>query len=167
MLVVLFGQPGAGKTFIGEILQKNFGFFHYDGDLAIPKKLIHALKRREVISDAMRDDFFSKLIKHVKTYKKKNQNLAVSQTFIKEKYREQFLRAFPETLFILITANTAIREKRLQKENNFTLSLFYWRKMAAIFETPKIKHFEITNNSEGEEEIIKQLTELFNQKDTQ
>lgn len=158
---MLFGQPGAGKTFIGEILQKNFGFFHYDGDLAIPKKLIHALKRHEVVSDAIRDDFFSKLITHVKTYKKKNQNLAVSQTFIKEKYREQFLRAFPETFFILITANTVIREKRLQKENNFELSLFYWRKMATIFESPKIEHHIIVNNAKGEKEVSQQLRKIL------
>jgi shikimate kinase len=31
-LLVLFGLPGTGKTYVGKILEKDFGFFLHDGD---------------------------------------------------------------------------------------------------------------------------------------
>lgn len=35
MLLILFGLPGCGKNYVGEILQSSFGFYFYDGDDAL------------------------------------------------------------------------------------------------------------------------------------
>lgn len=161
MLFVLFGLPGAGKTHVGKLLQEHFGFYLYDGDLAMPKALLRALRNHEEISDYLRDEFFSQLIDNVKRYKKKYPHLVVAQTFIKEKYREQFLHSFPNAVFIFITANRLVREKRLMNRKKPALLLSYWQKMARIFEPPTIKHFAIVNNTEGDHEVIAQVKKIL------
>lgn len=158
---MLFGQPGAGKTFVGKLLKKQVGFYFYDGDRSIPKSFWLALKNHEPISDIMREAFFIRLIRNVSRYQKKHQNIAVAQTFLKEKYRKLFLCSFPDAIFILITAETLIREKRLLTRKKPIMSLSYWQKMASLFEPPKIAHSKLVNNRKGEEEILHQLMQTF------
>lgn len=161
MLLVLFGQPGAGKTFVGKLLKKQVGFYFYDGDLSIPKSFWFTLKNHEPISDIMREAFFTRLIRTVNHYQKKHQNIIIAQTFVKEKYRKLFLHSFPDAVFILITAETLIREKRLLTRKKPIMSLSYWQKMASLFEPPKITHSKLINNKKGEEEILQQLTQIL------
>lgn len=155
-LLVLFGLPGAGKTYIGKFLEKHFGFYFYEGDQDMPQQLKDAIVA-ETVTDQMRDAFFDKLIAGVREIQNRYSKIVISQTFIKEKYREQFLTAFPNAEFIYVEANTPLREKRLLVRDSFRLPLEKWQKMSAIFEKPRIKHSTLQNNTEGDVEIKKQL----------
>jgi gluconokinase len=159
-LVVLFGLPGAGKTFIGKLLQKEFGFYFYEGDNDMPQELKDAIVN-ETVTDRMRNNFFTVLISRIKALQNTHNKVVLSQTFIKEKYRRQFLAAFPQAKFIYIDAETSLRESRLLHRDRFRLSLEKWQKMSAIFEKPQIKHETIQNNNEGEETLRKQLQLLL------
>ncbi len=158
-LYAIFGLPGAGKTFIGQILKKDFGFYLYEGDQDMPPELKTALEKQEAVNDELRDAFFEKLINSIKQLLNQHENIVVTQTFIKEKYREQFLQAFPQASFILVEANDVIREERLVKRKEWQLDLEYWRNMATLFEQPQIPHQTILNNN-GEEEVKKQIHSL-------
>jgi gluconokinase len=160
-LVVLFGLPGAGKTFIGRLMQKHFGFYTYEGDESMPAALKQAIQKQEVVSDTLRDAFFEDLIEKVNKLQSEHPKLVVTQVFIKEKYREQFLQAFPHAKFILVESPANVREARLLRQKTWQLDLPYWKKMADIFEAPQITHVTIQNTIEGEEEIKKQLQVLL------
>ncbi|MEK7570778.1 MAG: AAA family ATPase [Patescibacteria group bacterium] len=160
-ILVLFGLPGAGKTFVGELLQKNFGYYLHDGDLDLPPNMLEAIQKRAIVTDSMRDVFFVKLIKSVQKLQKHTEKLVISQTFIKEKYREAFLAAFPESTFFLIETQELIREQRLQKRKKFPLDLVYAKKMVRSFEPSTLSYIAITNNSDGEEALKKQLLRVL------
>lgn len=160
-IYVVFGLPGAGKTFVGEIMQKYFDFFHYDGDQDMPEKLKTAIKKQELITDDLRDEFFNKLIASIKLLKTKYKKIVISQTFIKEKYRNKFLKQIPEIKFILVQTDTIIREKRLLQNKVFQLDIEYWRKMCAIFEEPKVDYTIIYNDHDGEENVKEQLHQII------
>lgn len=159
-LLVLFGLPGAGKTYIGKLLEKYFGYYFYDGDQDMPQQLKDAIVS-ETVTDQMRDAFFDRLIASIRGIQNRYQKIVVSQTFIKEKYREQFLTAFPNAQFIYVDADTPLREKRLLIRDSFRLPLEKWQKMSSIFEKPHIRHGILRNNTEGEEEVKKQLQLLI------
>lgn len=159
-LYVVFGLPGAGKTYIGKLFAKYFGFYFYDGDQDMPQQLKDAIVS-ETVTDQMRDAFFDKLIASIRTIQNRYPKIVVSQTFIKEKYRKQFLTAFPNARFIYIDAKNPLREKRLLARDSFRLPLEKWQKMSTLFEKPHIKHMILQNNHEGEEEIKKQLQLLI------
>src|ERR1035437_4659182 len=156
-IVVLFGLPGAGKSFVGKVLQEYFGYHHYDGDISMSDQMLKAISTQDVITDLMRDSFFQKIIENTMSLKNKHQKIVVSQTFIKEKYRNLFLKEFSEAKFMLVQTFPSIRETRLLQRKNFPLDLEYSRKMCLNFDTPNIIHSVVNNDSDGEESVKKQL----------
>ena len=156
-LIILFGLPGAGKTFIGKIFEKYFNYYFYDGDNDLTEEMKKAIKIKKVFTDRMRDVFFEKLIKKIQNLKSKHKKLAVAQTFIKEKYRVDLVNKIPETKFILIETKKNIREKRLVQRVDYPLDLEYARKMETNFDIPMINHLIIINDVDGVESIKKQI----------
>lgn len=156
-IIILFGLPGSGKSFVGTVFQKYFDFYFFDGDLALPKNMKRALNVQSEITNDMRDEFFQRLIKIVKKLTKQKEKIIIAQTCIKEKYRELLLNHIPDARFILIQTDTIIRETRLDKRKNYPLEKEYARKMCRNFDMPKIKHEVILNNEDGKENIKKQI----------
>ncbi len=157
MIYILFGLPGAGKTYVGNVLKKYFNFYVYEGDKELPIDMKRVLKSRGDITDKMRDEFFYRLSTKIQELQKKHSKLVITQTYIKEKYRKRLLNEVPLAKFIFIETKTEIREKRLQKRKEFPIDLEYARKMSELFDPPKISHSIITNSEEGEESVKKQI----------
>ena len=160
-LFIFFGLPGAGKTFVSQVAGKEFGYHSYDGDTDLTEEMHEAIKNQAVITDEMRDVFFTLLIRSAKRLSQQYDKLIIHQTFIKEKYREQFLKEIPDTIFVLIETNTNLREKRLRERKYFPLDEAYARKMVSLFDNPLIKHKTLQNNLEGEEAIKEQLQQIL------
>lgn len=169
LLIILFGLPGTGKTFVGNIFKKYFDFYFYDGDDDLTEEMKKAIKIQRVFTDQIRNAFFKKLIKNIQNLlalsevegKSKYKNLIIAQTFIKEKYRADLLRKIPEAKFILIETKKSVREKRLIQRIDYPLDLEYARKMKINFDTPMIDHQIIINDEDGEENIKKQIKSML------
>lgn len=160
-LFVFFGLPGTGKTFAGEIAEEYFGFHVYDGDNDLTDELLDAFKNNTVVTDDMRDVFFLRLIESVKKLAARYDKLVVCQTFIKEKYRLQFLKEFPEMEFVLIETKTEIRGKRLFQRKTMQLDKEYARRMAELFEKPVVSYQSVQNNTDGKELLKTQLQKIL------
>lgn len=159
-MYVLFGLPGVGKTFVGTIFQEEFGFYFYEGDMAITEEMKQAIQTKTVFTDEMRDVFFEKLIRKIKILHRHYPNLVISQMFIKEKYRQLLLQAIPKAQFFLVTTTETIRESRLLQRTEYPLDPEYARIMCRNFEEPEIRYDVIRNNSEGKEDVKEQLNKL-------
>lgn len=164
-LLVIFGLPGAGKTYVGKVLEKYFGFYYYDGDTDLDDEMKQAIQTKSHFTDSMRENFFHRLQKSISTLQKQHTKIAVSQTFIKEQYRKEFLQRFPHARFILVQTEEALREKRLAQRKELPLDADYARFMVKHFEVPQIPHNEIENNTEGEENLKKQFRQLIEHHD--
>jgi len=168
-LIILFGLPGTGKTFVGKIFKKYFDYYFYEGDNDLTEEMKEAIKVQKVFTDKMRDIFFKRLINKIQKLlalsevegKSKYKKLVVAQTFIKEKYRLTLLNKIPKTKFILIETKKEIREKRLMGRTDYPLDLEYARIMERNFDKAKVSHNIITNNIEGIKEIKKEVNLLL------
>lgn len=160
MILVLFGKPGAGKTYVGNVLKEDFGFFFYEGDSDITLPMKKRLEEKKLFTSTMRKLLFNNLAQNISRLRRRYKKLVVSQTFIKEKYRKEFLQQFPNTLFVLIETDNKIREERLSKRRTLNDILFL-RRMAKAFEEPKVKHAVLLNNRQGKESVKKQLRSLI------
>lgn len=155
-MLVIFGLPGAGKTYVGKVLRDDFNFTFYDGDANLTAEMKRAMKQKQIFTDDMRDKFFADLIKSVSVLNKKHKRLGVAQTFIKEKYRRKFLKNFPEAKFVLIETEAKLRKNRLSKRKSVN-DVTYIRSMVKVFEKPHIKHFVLSNNAEGKGGLKKEI----------
>jgi gluconate kinase len=160
-LIILFGLPGTGKTYVGQVFKKYFDFYFYDGDANLTAEMKQAVKTKTVFSERMRDVFFQNLTESIEKLKSKHKKLVISQTFIKERYRRAFLKKFKDANFVLIKTNHSLREKRLAKRKDYPLDMEYARKMVANFDHPKIDYEIIFNNSEGIGNLKKQVDNIL------
>ena len=160
-LIITFGLPGVGKTYVGKILEDQFGFFFYDGDMELTERMKVAIKQKTPFTDDMRDEFFERLIDKIQELSRIHAKLVVAQTFIKEKYREQLIEKISHAQFILVKADDRVREKRLLRRSEYPLDIEYSRQMVHNFEMPQISHAVIMNNEEGTEHIEQQFSTLF------
>lgn len=161
MIIILFGLPGAGKTYIGKLIHKHFNYSFYDGDHDVTDAIKAAIETKTPFTDAMRDEFFLKLFHSMERLQKQHQNLVVAQTFIKERYRLQALQRFPSARFILVKTKAHIREERLAGRIEMHLEKDYARQMVRNFDAPEIEHQIIHNDKQGEEELVQQLEQIL------
>ena len=76
MLLIFFGLPGAGKTYAARVVAHEFELKFHDGDDDLPRSMIEAIAASQPISDAQRDEFFARLIDHVRALRAKGYPLA-------------------------------------------------------------------------------------------
>jgi len=162
-LIILFGLPGTGKTYVGKVFEKYFNCYFYDGDNDLTNEMKEAIKTKTVFTDQMRDAFFKILISKIQDLRSRIKNLVVVQTFIKEKYRIDLLEKIPKAKFILVETKKEIREKRLMSRTDYPLDLEYARIMEKNFEKPKINHLIVVNDGDGQDNIKKQIQQFFSQ----
>jgi gluconate kinase len=148
-LLIVFGKPGAGKSYVAEILEKQFGYFSYNGDDGLPQDMKDALFRKIHITDEMRRRFLENMVAEIKKLSRQHNKLVVHQTFLKENMRKKILNEFPNAWFVLVECNDNIREKRYMERKYFNLGLPYLRKMTNLFEPVHIPHGVLYNNIEG------------------
>lgn len=155
MVIFLFGEPGAGKNYVGELLSMHFGYYFWDADLALSVEMQNAIINKQVFTQKMRDHFTQVIIGEVKKLKKKYNNVVVSQALFKEKNRLQIAHHFPGALFFLILSSFDKIKERLQIRKSIVDSA-YAEKIRSEFEEPLLPHKIIINDSD-QEAILKQL----------
>jgi len=165
MILIVFGLPGAGKTFAGTVFRDTFNFHVHDGDAELPEDMDRAIRNSQFVTEDMRDRFFKSIVHRLHLLKIKHSNIVLAQTFLKERHRKQVHDAFPEAQFVLIQTPTDIREQRLSEREEYPLDPDYARAMVCNFDTPEIPHTVIQNKNEGTEEIKKQIRGYLLQSD--
>lgn len=160
-ILFLFGLPGAGKSFVADILAESFGYTLHDGDEDLPVSMKQALFQKAPITDQMREEFTEHMISSLSRLAKVPIKVAFHQTLLKEFMRERLQKIFPNATFILVTSDTSTREKRYMDRQYFNLGLPYLRQMSRAFDPPRIAHRVLINQTDGRQEILSQLTDML------
>ncbi len=159
MLLVTFGLPGAGKSFVARALAAR-GFHAWDADDALPADMRAAIAQAQPVTEEMRDRFVDALMQKVSTLLREHQRLVVAQTFLKQRHRTRFLERFPEARFVLVRASDAVRVKRLAHRTHQPLDPAYTRKMVASFDEP-LEPFAVIDNTGEASSLSSQLDALL------
>jgi gluconokinase len=160
MLLILFGLPGTGKNYVGDILRDDYGFHFYDADPDAPPALKAKVRRGEPLTDEDRDQWFALIADRVKTLQLTYVDIAVSQGTFREKHRRYLLEHFPAAKFVLITASPDVRIQRLSARADHIISAEYALKTDAMFEPPHIPYVTL-DNSGTREDVKAQLERLL------
>ena len=156
MLIIIFGEMGMGKNFVGECLAREMSIHFLDGDTAIPAgtRLLH---KADV------DRFVTyQLIPAIESSLKLHNDLIVAQALYFEEHRKQienYFKYFTSVKFIHVRATEKLqRERLLTREEGKEFWLPYRDRSHRHFSTQG--EYEIIDNTQGKEEVIKQIKAL-------
>lgn len=157
----LFGKTGAGKSYIGRLLEK-LNIIHIDGDKHITSRMLDCLIEDEQMTPEMIEEFVSVLINVIKMQKEKtpNQSFVISQAMYLDKHRLRLLNSIPELKFVMIDVAPSLRESfitsRFQNKES-KVSPRYANDMDKFFESPSHEIILFENNQKGDEILIEQI----------
>lgn len=166
MIYVLFGPPGVGKTYIGQLLSRSFDLPFFDADTLIDSEEMQLLQSGKYDQPA-RDNFVTKLIKHVESLIEDHgnvQDLVVAEAFTKERNRLEFMNKFPNNVcYIMVDTPVTIAKDRARKRlksglhaiNDVALELI-WKE----FEPPKLLFITLHNYDVVDRDIVTQFGNL-------
>lgn len=157
--IYFFGLPAAGKNYAGRVMAEAFGYTFYDGDLDLTPEMRDAVREERPFTEAMRDRFYSLLVKRIAELRAGHALLAFCQATFKEHHRDMIAQAFPDVVFVLVEATPEVRASRLARGGN-PVTIDYARRIGAFFEPPHHPHFVITNNADRED-VVRQLAALL------
>jgi len=117
MILIFFGLPATGKTFLSERVAKEFNAVHLNTDI-IREKINLKGKYDEPSKQIVYDHLLQEVVKYVQ----KNQNVIVDGTFQKEKYRKQYFKKArelrQELYFIELRAREETIRERMKSDRN-------------------------------------------------
>ncbi len=160
MLVILFGLPGSGKSFAGDVLQADFDFWFHEADDDIPADYRQQVLAGQVVGEPMRDDYHRHLIERMAELQRAHSRLAVAAPLLRDRHRQWIREHFPQALFILVQCPPAAWETRLQGRTH-TISLDYARRVASLNEPATIPYVVLDDSADGPDGIRQQFTTIL------
>lgn len=161
-LVILFGLPGAGKSFAGQVLQSDFNFWFHEADDDIPDDYRQQVLAGQVVGEPMRDAYHRHLIERMLALQVAHPRLAVAAPLLRDRHRQWIRSRFPQALFILVQCRPDTWQARLQTRTH-TISLDYARKVASLYEPVSVPHVVLDDSSEGAASLGRQLALILKQ----
>jgi sugar-phosphatase len=148
MKLLLFGKIGSGKSFIGELLQREFGIAYHDADLDLPDTMREAIRNHEPISEKMRDSFVEGIIERIHQLSRKHDEFCIAQALFKEHHRQRLLEAFPDLTLVWVHSTDELTDTRLQGRTGHLASRYYAQMVNPQFEVPTHTHQTIENTAD-------------------
>lgn len=157
---MLFGIPGAGKTYVGRVLSSAFDFHFRDVDQDLPDAMREAIVNKQPVTDAMRDEFFTRVIRITHDLRATYPRVCIANTILRNRHRHQVQAAFPDALFVLIDSEPDIIAERFAVRGKYMIDLEDAQRMAAAFEVPTLPYHTL-RNVDGREAVVEQLAALL------
>ena len=160
-LLILFGPPGVGKNYVGELLAEHFGFYFFDLDDEFPPELKTALvtggvtQGRQVAQD-IQVDLRRRVYQRVQDLLV-HPRLAVAWVAFRESARADVLQHFPNAEFVLIEAHEEVRKQRIADRRGHWSPAEVAIRSADRFEPVNIPH-RVLRNDGIREELLKDLS---------
>ena len=146
-VLYLFGLPGAGKTYIGDLIARESTYHHYNADDDFTPTMLKAIDRREEFSDEMRDEFYELISKKLPRLVEQYKNVIVSQATFRRQHRDMIRHALDDLEFVWVQAPQSVIIQRLRARGNEVTSE-YFKKVAPNFEAPEKDCKSIVNDKD-------------------
>lgn len=155
-LLILFGLPGAGKSYVGALLRDEFGFHFHEADDDIPDDYRRLVQAGQVVSDERRDAYHRDLLDRLAALAADHPRLAVAVPLLRQKHRDWIRARFPVARFVLVQTSPETWSARLAARTH-TVGADYARKVLPLYQPPTLEHSVLINDAEGVASLRRQL----------
>lgn len=155
MIVFLFGLPGAGKTYLGQLLAEHWTCPYWDGDEALTEEMKASVLEEKPFTKEMTQTLSKRMMDNMTRLSESNSTFIVSQAMLLETDRQLFKQSFPEVRFIYIYCDKNTMLQRITSRANFVTRSFCEKLQAAFkpYEADALTYPSI-NNSDKEDKIL-------------
>ncbi len=112
-VLFLFGLAGAGKTYVGQLVSTLTGWPLYDADDDISDDMKQALAEQRPFTEAMREEFFPRVVKRIRALQQQYDHIVVTQGVYKQRHRDYLLTEIPGMEMVGVTCSEAVLQQRL------------------------------------------------------
>ena len=119
MILYLYGMPGAGKNYIGEVLKKKYDFFFQDADQYLTKEMKEKLKNGQHFTIKEVEYYHEIIAYKLIQLKLKYKNIVISQASLFQKHRNIVKALNPEIVFVHVSASMETILERIQKRKGY------------------------------------------------
>ncbi len=160
-VVIFFGIPGSGKSYIAKNLAKEFNAYFYEADVDFKDEYRVRGKLSKEDGEKVKNEFYDIVISKIKSYLSEYKLVFVATALGKNKFRHKFIKEFKnEITFVLVTPDpnkhldyvlerelpdTSVSKEELQKDLKIHLE-----NKILTFEIPDFKYIELENDYSNE-----------------
>jgi len=148
MKLLLFGQIGSGKSYVGELFQRKFEIPYHDADRDLPEEMKEAIRNHQPITEEMRDGFVERIIGRMHELSQQHAQLCIAQALFKNRHRLRILEAFPDLQMVWVRSNDVLIHTRLHERTGHVASQYYAQMVNPNFEEPVHAHQVIENTGD-------------------
>ena len=114
---LLFGLSGSGKSYVGDVISRAWGWSLYHADDDITSAMQEALAQAQPFTDVMRDEFFAQLVARIESRRDcdTGRPLVVTQGVYKRRHREWLQQQVPGLVPVWVTAPPELISARLSQ----------------------------------------------------
>jgi len=149
MIVFLFGTWGSGKSYIGELIQRECGLLHVEADIQFDKQMLNALHAKK-FHELDLTDYYDRVVRDIFNFQRRTNDFVVSQGIYQEHHRKMIFDVFsPDIRFVWVRSeDQALQKARLnERATRFgnPINAEVYEYMLEYWEDPKIPHHRLTN----------------------
>lgn len=163
MVIFLFGLPGVGKSYIGQLLRERASLYFWEGDDALSLEMHEAVNREQPFSSAMMEELTSSIIQQILDLKKQHQIVVVSQAMLIESDRIKISQHVGEVLYVYVHCSLPLMRERVKRRGDFVTES-YLEKLVAAFEQYKAEteaYPSIENADKTDEQLVEEIVQLI------
>lgn len=158
-LLILFGETGVGKNYVGRCLMRHASYYFWDADEALTPEQKACIAKQQPFTQPMRNAFIGNLLGQISHLLTQHPCLAIAQGLYKEINRLTLQQHFPYTTWVYVKAcEQRIHERLLHRKD--LIDVEYAKLLKKGFEVPTLPHVTIYNDEVGEACLLSQLSRL-------
>ena len=112
-VLFFYGLAGTGKTHVGQLASRLSGRFFYDADTDISDAMKQALAQQRPFTDAMRDEFFPRVVQRIRSLQQQHGALVVTQGVYKQRHRDYLRHAIADMDMVCVSCSDTVLHQRL------------------------------------------------------
>lgn len=150
MYYIIMGVAGSGKTTIATKLAERLGLPFKDADSFHPPENVAKMSRGEPLSDDNRQPWLEAIVNYIDTH----ENVVVTCSALKRKYRDTLRQAKPHGKIIFLTGSEELIYARMSARKDHFMPLSLLKSQLATLEIPTSDENILSISIEGSEDEI-------------
>jgi gluconokinase len=136
MIIVLMGVSGSGKSTVGRLLARRFGWTFYEGDDFHPEENIEKMSRGIALSDEDRLPWLSRLKDELDACSENGSNAVVACSALRSRYRAILAAGASDLRFVYLKGDPALIRERMSVRRDHYMKPYMLDSQLASLEEP-------------------------------